>query len=253
MKGSAKVLIKQVRAYSDDERRLAIAKAIIMAAMHNMRANIRYYMRRRPNQILKETEQKLTQVIVAMNETKTVEELMLTEARGRQVYYKAFPVIIANEDFAFEGRTKRPPRDAINSLISFGNTILYNRIASEIHKSRLDIRISFLHSANNRRESLNLDIAEIFKPVVVDRAIFTTINRGELDCRENFEENPDDGGIYLSGEGKRIFLGTLDRKLLQKVTVKGSSITYDALIKNEIRKLQRHIEQDEKYTAYKYY
>lgn len=224
-----------------------------MVATHNMRANIRYYGRRRSDQTLKATERKLTDVIIAMNEARTVEDLMLTEARGRQEYYKAFPIIIANEDFAFTGRTKRPPRDAINSLISFGNTILYNRIASEIHKSKLDIRISFLHSANNRKESLNLDLAELFKPVVVDRAIFTTINRGELDCREHFEENPDDGGIYLNSEGKQIFLRNFDVKLFQKVTVKGNNTTYDALIKNEIRKLQRHIEQDEKYTAYKYY
>ena len=117
----------------------------------------------------------------------------------------------------------------------------------------MDIRFSYLHSANNRSESLNLDLAEIFKPIIVDRVIFTCINRGELDPLIHFEINPEDEGTYLSKDGKEVFLGNLDRKLHQTINIHGKPTTYNALIKHEILKLQKCIEQGDNYKAYKYY
>ena len=253
LRGSTKSLLKQASCYVDDSRRLSIAKTIIMAAAHNMRENVRYYKRRKKLEKLNDAEQALSDGIRSMNEARTVEELMLAEARTRQKYYSAMAVIISDSEFEFKQRTKRPPKDEVNAMISFGNTILYNRIATEIYKSHLDIRISFLHSANNRAESLNLDIAEIFKPIIVDRTIFTIINRGMLDKRIHFQYMPEVDGIYLSKAGREIFLRILEEKLYQKIECDGQKISYDTLIRREIKNLQNHIEKDEKYKAFKYY
>ena len=103
---------------------------------------------------------------------------MLVEARARELYYRMINEIISNEDFHFTIRTKRPPKDPINALISFENVYLYNRIATEINKTSLDIRIGFVHFTTNRSQSLNLDLADIFKPIIVDRVIFSLINVG---------------------------------------------------------------------------
>ena len=72
-------------------------------------------------------------------------------------------------------RTRRPPKDPLNAMISFGNTLLYQRIANEINRTSLDIRIGIIHAAGTRPESLNLDLADLFKPILVDRTIFTLI------------------------------------------------------------------------------
>lgn len=110
-----------------------------------------------------------------MNEADSIEQLMLIEARMREAYFSCFDMIIRADDFSFVKRSRRPPRNEVNAMISFGNTVLYGYISNIIMRTDLDVRIAFLHSANRRPESLNLDIAELFKPVIVDRLIFRSL------------------------------------------------------------------------------
>ena len=72
---------------------------------------------------------------------------------------------INRNEFVFDSRTRRPPRNEVNAMISFGNTLLYSLISREIQKTALDVRVGFLHATNKRHETLNLDIAEIFQDV----------------------------------------------------------------------------------------
>lgn len=139
----------------------------------------------------------------------------------------------------------------MNALISFGNTFLYRRIAGEIYKSSLDIRIGFVHAANSRSESLNLDIAEIFKPIIVDKVIFAVINKGQILKNRHFEQT-EEGGVFLNKEGKRIFIHELEDKLYQKVTIDGKAMTYDTIIRNEVYKIYHTVMEDEKYKPFKY-
>ena len=104
----------------------------------------------------------------------------MLEAQIRKDYYSCFDLFIKRDEFVFEKRSKRPPQNEVNALISFGNTVLYNYIATEIQKVNLDVSVGFLHSTTNRTKTLNLDIAEIFKPLIVDRVIFSLINKNEI-------------------------------------------------------------------------
>jgi CRISPR-associated endonuclease Cas1 len=186
-----------------------------------------------------------------MNEATDMTELLMIEARNRQQYYRCFNEIIKSEGFLFEKRTKRPPRDPLNAMISFGNVCLYQRIATELYKHQLDIRIGFLHATNNRSQSLNLDIAELFKPIIVDRTIFTLINKGMIHPVSDFESTSE-GGIYLNSHGKSIFLQEYENKLYQKVTQNDTKVTYDTLIRQETRKIFRTIHYGENYKPFKY-
>lgn len=193
---------------------------------------------------------KISNIITEMNQASNIDELMLIEAHGHQIYYECFNDILDNPSFLFVRRSKRPPKDAINSLISFGNVYMYNRIAMEIRKSMLDIRVGFLHATNQRSESLNLDIAEIFKPVIVDRVIFSMINKNMINVDRHFDNI--NSGIYLNKQGKIIFLEELERKLYTVITINDGVMTYDRVIKNEIKKIKQSILYDEKYKPYKY-
>lgn len=94
-------------------------------------------------------------------------------------------------------------------------------------------------------------IAEIFKPIIVDRAIFTLIHKRELSKNEHFETN-EDGAVLLNKIRKKIFIKELEMKLYQKVKIDGVSRTYDAIIRNEIQKIVHTVRNDEKYKPYKY-
>lgn len=175
---------------------------------------------------------------------------MTIEAQSRQKYYQCFNEILNDEDFIFEKRTRRPPEDPLNAMISFGNTLLYQRIANEINRTSLDIRIGIVHAAGSRPESLNLDLADLFKPILVDRTIFTLVKRKMLEATDFVEV--ENNGIYLSREGKKQFIREFERKIFQKVQIDGLDRTYDYVIKNEIQKLKRFFEYGEKYKPYKY-
>ena len=137
-----------------------------------------------------------------------------------------------------------------DAMISFGNTLLYGHVANAILKTDLDIRISFLHSANRRQQSLNLDIAELFKPIIIDRLIFSMVNRHVIAAHKHFTRH-DDGAVLLNREGKNIFLEAFREKLDQTLDVKGEKESYEQLIRREIWHLKNHILKDEKYTPFK--
>lgn len=249
VRGDSGVLLKQCSIYIDTKQRLQIAKNMELASIHNMRANIRYYNKKMS---LGEYVTKMNEFMSRMNEGGTIEQLMLIEARARQMYYQVFNEIICNDDFKFERRTKRPPRDPLNALISFGNTVLYNQFLQLIWKTSLDPRIGMVHATNRRLHSLNLDFADIFKPIIVDRVIFKLINCKQLRARDHFQET-EEGGIYLNGEGKRIFLTEFQQKLDSTIVMKGQSFTYRKLLEQEVRHFQNFVTTGERYRPYKYY
>lgn len=194
----------------------------------------------------------LSKIIGELDTVHTLDNMLLIEAKGRQFYYSLFNEIIREPEFQFTTRTRMPPQDPLNALISFGNTYLYQRIATEINKTSLDIRIGFLHATNKRNQSLNLDLAELFKPLIVDRAIFTLINKHIISATDHFEP-AEKGGTYLTKEGIRLFIRELDHKVYQTQTENNRPVTYDTRIKMEVRKLLRFVSNGETYKPYKYY
>lgn len=245
-----KTQIKQMQIYQDTKERLAIARKLEIASIANLRANLRYYGRRKESQILTQAVEQMSDYVKKLNEAQDVNGLMLIEAQARQKYYQCFNEILDSQEFVFTKRTRRPPKDSLNSMISFGNTMLYQRIANEINRTSLDIRIGFVHAAGFRPESLNLDIADLFKPILVDRTIFTLINRKMIHAVDFVEVEQE--GIFISGEGKRLFIREFERKLYQTILVEGQQRTYDYIIKREIQKIKKYVEQGEKYVPYKY-
>ncbi|MDV7402691.1 CRISPR-associated endonuclease Cas1, partial [Arthrospira platensis SPKY1] len=94
----------------------------------------------------------------------------------------AFEQII--QDFRMEGRSKRPPKNEVNALLSFGNMLCYTQCLKQIYHTQLNPTISFLHEPGYRRYSLALDLAELFKPILVDRLVFTLLNKRILQSND---------------------------------------------------------------------
>ena len=165
---------------------------------------------------------------------------MAVEGNIRNYYYKAFDEIIADPDFVFNERSRRPPKNHLNCLISFGNSILYTYILSEIYRTHLDPRIGYLHATNFRRFSLNLDVAEIFKPIIIDRLIFTLISKGML-TKTDFEK--DMAGVLLKEKGRKRFVEELDKRLKATITHRstGRKVSYRRLMRLELYKLEKHL------------
>jgi CRISPR-associated protein Cas1 len=174
---------------------------------------------------------------------------MAIEGNIREQYYYAFDVILNDKHFIFESRTKRPPKNRLNALISFANSILYTVCLSEIYQTHLDPRIGFLHTTNFRRFTLNLDVSEVFKPIIADRVVFALINKGIIKP-QHFEEKLD--GIVLNEKGKELFIKEMDERLKSTFEHKklGRNVSYRHLIRLELYKIEKHLIGEEEYKPF---
>ncbi|PWA13091.1 subtype I-B CRISPR-associated endonuclease Cas1 [Pueribacillus theae] len=246
------VILKQSEAYLDKKLRLDLARRFISGSINQMKQVLRYYANRRKenNELLLGIIEELNSSLLKLNNAETVEELMAFEGHARENYYRGFDEIIRNDDFQFGKRSKRPPLNRLNALISFGNSLCYTMILSEIYKTYLDPRIGFLHSTNFRRFSLNLDVAEIFKPIMVDRLIFQLINKRMI-TQKDFEKEHG-GGILLNDKGRRTFLEQMESRMRTTVNHRhlGKNVSYRRLIRLELYKIQKHLLGEKPYEPY---
>ena len=140
----------------------------------------------------------------------------------------------------------------MNTLISFLNCVCYSMTLSQIHQTRLDPRIGFLHSPSNRHPSLNLDLAEIFKPLLVDRLIFTLVNK-RMVKEEDFVRR-EDGVILMTKEARKLVAQTWDNRLCKTLTdpATGKRASWRHLVLLEAQKLQKHILEGADYEPFRY-
>jgi len=240
------ITLKQCEHYLDNNKRMKLAEKFVEGGLRNIIKNLKYYENRGEDLassigFLEASESRL-------ENAKTVEELMAVEGDAREEYYIAFNKILKNQDFFYNKREKRPPKSYLNTLISFGNSLIYVTILSEIYKTHLDPRIGFLHATNYRKFSLNLDVAEVFKPMIVDRVIFTLVNKGMVDLSCFMKELE---GIYLNEKGRRVFVEEYDRKLGQVISYKrGIRCSYQRLIRLELYKIEKHLIEEQEYEPF---
>lgn len=242
---SGHVIVKQSEHYLDKYKRLYLANQFLQGGIHHMLRNLRNY---RPETT--ETIKSIQLLRDQLHTSASIQELMGREGQIRHLYYQAFNHMLKN-DFVFDKREKQPPRDPINALISFGNSLMYQAILTEIYKTQLNPTISYLHVPSTRRFSLSLDLAEIFKPLIVDPIIFTLVNKKQI-SKKHFDYL--EGEIcYLNEEGRKKFITVWEEKLGQSVKhrILKRNTTYRYLIRLECYKLLKHVIDDDVYKPLK--
>jgi CRISPR-associated protein Cas1 len=244
---SGDLLIRQVRHYEDNAKRMAIAKAIIDAASFNIHRNLRYY-----NQRGREFDEVIANIESLRREIPacdSVEMLMGVEGNIRKRYYEKWNDIFT-KDVEFEKRVKRPPDNMVNSLLSFLNSLVYTRVLSEIYKTQLNATVSYLHQPGEKRFSLSLDIAEIFKPLLAERLLFSLVNKGIV-TESGFEQELN----YLKMKPATLkeVVRQFDERL--NTTIKHrdlkKDVSYRYLMRLELYKLIKHLLGEKTFEGFK--
>lgn len=237
---SGHLVVKQVEHYLDQEKRLQLAKSFVNGAVHNIRRNLGKR---------KDTTscEKIDSYRQNLKDANKIEEIMSIEAHVRKLYYSLWEEITG---WKFEGRSMRPPSNALNALISFGNTMTYTTVLKEIYHTALNPTVSYLHEPSERRFSLALDVAEIFKPVFVDRLIFklislNMINLSHFDSRVN--------STYMTEQGRKIFISEFEKMLNNTILHRNlkRKIKYKGLVRLDLYKLIKHILGERSYIPMK--
>ena len=225
-----------------------IAQQIIEAASYNILRNLKYY-----NSRDKDLNQYIAQIKEFRKEiygTRNISSLMGVEGNIRKVYYDSWKRII-DQNIDFEKRVKRPPDNMVNTLISFMNSVIYTKTLSEIYKTQLNPTISYLHEPSDKRFSLCLDLSEVFKPLLVDRTIFSLLNKNMITDDDFYM---DDGNYYrMKDRTMQVVVKALEDTLSRSIKHKdlNRNVSYKHLIRLEAYKLIKHILDEKVYQGFK--
>ncbi|MDX1918633.1 MAG: type I-C CRISPR-associated endonuclease Cas1c [Candidatus Caenarcaniphilales bacterium] len=142
--------------------------------------------------------------IAHIRQSNNLESLRGFEGEAAAIYFSKLGLAIKNDDFGFEGRVRRPPRDPVNALLSFLYTILNHDCAGALAAAGLDPQVGFLHTDRPGRPSLALDLMEEFRPVFVDRLVLRLLNLKQLTAKDFKEDMA--GGIKLKEDARKLVL-----------------------------------------------
>ncbi len=212
---SGNVLLRreQYRKADDPHASANVARHVIAAKVANTKHALQRSLRDHSSTTnepraatLAETVDYLTQRLKSLPRTHNLDELRGVEGDCAQAYFRAFPNLITNDDsfFTFQGRSKRPPLDPVNALLSFLYSILTHDLRSACESTGLDPQVGFLHRDRPGRPSLALDLVEEFRPMLADRLALTLINRKQLGERD-FEVHAS-GAVTLKDDSRKLVL-----------------------------------------------
>lgn len=271
--GNSRLRMRQYERAIDSEWALETARAIVTIKLHNTRTLLRRYARRMANDELRvatavvapngesahkslsEAADQLTDMIARAGRCRAVNSLTGVEGRGAAVYFGVFRRLIQDDDeaWAFTTRNRRPPRDPVNVLLSFGYTVLTHNVESAIRAVGLDPYIGFLHQIAYNRPSLALDLVEEFRPIIVDSVVLRCINNNII-LPKHFTITP--GGTYpviLSDEGRARFIRELETRfnLEFKHPDTKERVTYRRCFELQARQLARDLQTGATYRPFK--
>lgn len=232
---------RQYRVADSADACLPIARWIVVAKLNNQRT----FLRRNggdgvPERVLDDMRNAAREAARAND----VDELRGHEGFGARVYFGALAHAIHDEAlrsrFSAEGRTRRPPLDPVNALLSFAYSMLTRELVTACRAVGFDPYLGFYHAPRYNRPSLALDLMEPFRPLVADSAVVRAINNGEIG-ESDFVSRL--GAVNLTDAGRRRFIKAFEQRLQQEIThpVFGYRTTYRRVFEVEARLLGRHL------------
>ena len=212
----------QYRIADDEPESCKISRAMIFGKLYNARASIartaRDHALRVDGEQLDAACRQIGELLPQIQKTEAPDRLRGLEGVGSAAYFGVFDELILNPDeaFRFTGRSRRPPLDAVNALLSFSYSLLAHDCASALEAAGLDPYVGFLHRDRPGRASLALDLMEELRPCLADRFVLTLLNNRMLKAADFlFMES---GAVRLTDSGRKIFLQAWQERKKETLT-----------------------------------
>ncbi|MCA9200948.1 MAG: type I-C CRISPR-associated endonuclease Cas1 [Planctomycetales bacterium] len=241
---------EQYRRADDVDSSKEIAKSCVIGKLANYRTVLRRAAREHSNP---EKQDRLTKVanridmaLRTLDPTLTLDQLRGVEGEYSAEYFGVFNDLItsSNEVFVFSGRTRRPPQDAVNAMLSFLYSMLANDLRSACEAAGLDAAVGFLHRDRPGRPGLALDLMEEFRAVLVDRLVLSLINRGQVKPT-GFQTDPGKG-VRMDEPTRKLLVSTFQKRKQETVThpFLNEKMTLGLVPHIQARLLARHLRGD---------
>jgi CRISPR-associated protein Cas1 len=159
----------------------------------------------------------LLQDIAGAEQAQTLDALRGHEGAAAARYFRALGQLIVNPAFTFTVRNRRPPQDPVNSLLSFGYTLLFNNVLSLLLAEGLNPYLGNLHGSEKKQTFLAFDLVEEFRSPVVDGLVIQLVN-GRIFSPTDFTWPNEAGGVYLANTARRVFVQKVEARLSEEVS-----------------------------------
>lgn len=221
-KGNVILREQQYKSSCDEKVSFSIAQNCIIGKVFNARWVLERAVRDHSLQIdvdgVKDASEKLKNSLEYIKNCKSKEQLRGYEGEAASIYFSVFNELILQQktDFVFGGRSKRPPMDNVNAMLSFVYTLLTNQIASALECVGLDPYVGYLHTERPGRVSLALDLIEELRAVLADRFVLSLINK-KIVSKKNFKIK-ENGAVLMNDELRKKLLTEWQNKKKESLT-----------------------------------
>lgn len=204
--------------------RLRLASQLVNAKLSNLRSLLRRYARRLQNEELAKVARSITRILRKLAQAETLDQIRGYEGSGSAVYFGAFGRLLTASEFDFKGRNRRPPRDPVNALLSFGYTLLFNNIYAMIRLHRMNPYVGMLHEERAGHPALASDLIEEFR-FIIDRMVLALCNKRSFTEVDFTVVEGENGGCFLTDDARKRYLRAFEQ-MMQKPLLKRASRTY---------------------------
>ena len=221
---SGNVLLRcaQHEALHDKEQTASIARNIVAGKIKNTRTVLLRGARETKDiadqTALRKAAARLGQAVTALDQQNNLDVIRGIEGEAARTYFSAieYLILVDRDIFRPNGRTRRPPRDYLNALLSFLYALILSDCVAAAEGVGLDPQVGFLHAIRSGRPALSLDLMEEFRVLLGDRVAITLINRRQI-TPQHFEEKPG-GSVYLNDPGRRKVAVAYQKRKQEKIT-----------------------------------
>jgi len=245
-----KQLIKQVEVYQNPLRRKEFAQKLHLASAFNNIQVVRYYEKKGYDLSVVRSEMDniyRNMKLIDIHDEDFLNKMDLAEARLKQQYYRILDIILKETTFTFEARITKPPGNPVNAMMSFGYSMIYAEIYKALDDTSLCPEIGFIHG-NSRKSlgSLVFDIADLFKPQLVDRLILRLIHSAQIKQEHFYKKN---SGTYLNIEGRNILTDSFSKYINQTHIDErnGKTYSYKQFMVREVYEIANAVINDREY------
>jgi len=245
---------KQYWLFADENKKNKIAASFIKGKIWNSYILLKRYLSKHKN------SDALNRLLMLYHQVKSNsynnDTLMGKEGAASQSYFSAFGKIFKGDGtgFTFTRRTRRPPKDPLNAMLSLGYTLLFNEVLLILEQTGLDPYLGYLHLPEYGRPSLALDVMEEFRPVIVDALVLSLVSK-KIVKDDDFHGIVDKGknGVYFSKDKIKVFIYHFNYRMETQVFNEktGKELCYRDIIKNQVYELIRYIDTGKEYQPFK--
>jgi len=239
--------LAQYERYKDEEFKLMVASSIIEAKMKNQRTLILRYQRNHPEANFSAELEIISNSLSSLPRKKKISSVMGLEGVSTGAYYRCYAKMLS-QNFTFEKRTRHPPLDPTNALLSLGYVLITNEIAALVESVGFDPFIGLLHGLRYGRQSLPLDLIDEFRHPVVDGLVQTLINTGSIEAADFYKES--NGAFFLNKGALKRFLSVYEERMEKPFKEKETYSSYRKLFREQVENMERAVLNRKEYQPF---